>query len=179
MLKNKNGTVYKLNGSVQQFNNSENDFELLNLWDQEAIMRGGSPIYYYEVIISQNTIDPIYLESRNKLFSNFPIELWANYEPVRSQNNLSRFGIDSQDEIRFELNYKSTLNIVGHPLKIGSRIHTPHLGENWVIVQKNLSEFKLWGALRLELVCQKFQENVTTGEGNVTQETPNMKIKIN
>lgn len=177
-LKNLDGTPYKLKGSVQTYGNSERTQDLFNIWDQEAILRGGSPIYYYEVIITQNMIDPIYLEARNKLFSNNPIELWSNYEPIRSQNLLSQMGLDSQDEMRFELNYKAALKAVGHPLKIGSRIFTPHLSENWVIIQRNLSEFKLWGALRLEIVCQRFQEDVVTGEGKVTARNPENKIKI-
>ena len=80
--------------------------------------------------------------------------------------------------MRFEVNYRTTLRTIGHPPKIGSRVFTPHLQENWVIIQRNLGEFKLWGSLRLELICQRFQESVTTGEGEVTQKQPDVKIKI-
>jgi hypothetical protein len=91
---------------------------------------------------------------------------------------LNQFGIDAPDEMKFELNYRSVLQNVGHPPKIGSRLFTPHLRENWVIVQRNLGEFKLWGALRIELICQRFQEDVVTGNGKVTQKEPDLKIKI-
>lgn len=175
-IKNKDGTPYSLRGSVQTFDPDDRMHDLFNLWDQESILRGGSPIFYYEVIISSNMIDPIYLEARGKLFSNNPIQLWCNYEPIASQNLLNQFGYDAPDEIKFELNYRSVLKSLGHPPKIGSRLFTPHLKENWVIVQRNLSEFKLWGALRVELICQRFQESVTTGEGKVSQ--PDHKIKI-
>lgn len=90
-LLNSDGTPYKLNGSVQMFDPLNPQFELFNLWDQEAILRGGSPIYYYEVIITPNMIDPIYLEARNKLFNPNPVELWCNYEPIPSQNLLNQF----------------------------------------------------------------------------------------
>ena len=106
------------------------------------------------------------------------MQLWCNYEPIPSQNLLNQFGIDSPDEIKFEVNYRAVLQAVGHPPKIGSRIFTPHLSENWVIVQRNLGEFKMWGAIRLELICQKFQEDVVTGDGKVTQNQPQTKIKI-
>jgi hypothetical protein len=36
----------------------------------------------------------------------------------------------------------------------------------------------MWGALRLELICQRFQEDVVTGEGKVTEKQPDIKIKI-
>ena len=177
-LLNKDGTPYKPQGSVQQFDPNNPMFDLFNLWDQEAIQRGGSPMYYYEVIIRPEMIDPIYLEARNKLFSNNPVQLWCTYEPISSQNVLNQFGIDAPDEMTFELNYRSVLKNLGHPPKIGSRIFTPHLQENWVVVQRNLSEFKMWGVLRIELICQRFQEDVVTGDGKVTQKQPDMKIKI-
>lgn len=177
-IKNLDGTPYQLRGSVQQYDPLDRSFDLFNLWDQEAILRGGSPIYYYEVIINTNMIDPIYLEARGKLFNPNPIQLWCNYEPIPSTNLVNQFGIDAPDEMKFELNYRAFLQNVGHPPKIGSRLFTPHLRENWIIVQRNVGEFKLWGALRLELLCQRFQEDVVTGDGKVTQKEPNLKIKI-
>lgn len=177
-LKNLDGTPYVLRGSVQQYDPLDRTHDLFNLWDQEAIQRGGSPIYYYEVIINTNMIDPIYLEARGKLFNPNPVQLWCTYEPIPSQNLVNQFGIDAPDEIKFELNYRAFLQNVGHPPKIGSRLFTPHLRENWIIVQRNVGEFKLWGALRLELLCQRFQEDVVTGDGKVTQKEPNVKIKI-
>ena len=176
---NKDGTPYSLSGSTQQFDPNNPMFDLFNLWDQESIQRGGSPLFYYEVIIRPDMIDPIYLEARNKLFSNNPIQLWCTYEPMSSQYVLNQFGIDAPDEVTFELNYRSVLRNLGHPPKIGSRIFTPHLQENWVVVQRNLSEFKMWGVLRIELLCQRFQEDVVTGDGKVTQKQPDLKIKIN
>ena len=177
-IKNLDGTPYQLRGSVQQYDPLDRSFDLFNLWDQEAILRGGSPIYYYEVIINTNMIDPIYLEARGKLFNPNPIQLWCTYEPIPSTNLVNQFGIDAPDEMKFELNYRAFLQNVGHPPKIGSRLFTPHLRENWIIVQRNVGEFKLWGALRLELLCQRFQEDVVTGDGKVTQKEPNVKIKI-
>jgi len=179
MIYNCDGTPYKPSGTYQQYNPNNPEHDLFNSWDQESLRRGGSPIFYYEVFIQPQTVDPIYFEDRGKLFSPISVELWGNYEPVPSQNYMSAFGIDAPDEMRFEVNYRATLKSIGHPPKIGSRIFTPHLRENWVVIQRNLGEFKLWGALRLELICQRFQESLTTGEGKVTEEQPKVqKIKI-
>lgn len=176
MIKNPDGSPYKASGTLQQFNPQSSQHKLFNLWDQEAIKQGGTPIYYYEVFIATGEIDPLYIESRGKIFSNHPIELWAVYEPIPSQNFMSAFGFDSPDEMVFEMNAKATLKAVGHMPKIGSRVFTPHLSENWEVIQRNLGEFKMWGALRLQLICKRFQESVTTGEGKVTQAKPNVKI---
>lgn len=175
-LLNEDGTPYKALGSIQQFDPENSMHCLFNFWDEEAIKQGGSPIHYFEVFIQKGTLDPIYGEDRGKIFSNVPVELYAFYEPISSQNFQNAFGIDAPDEMIFELNYRAVLRDLGHPPKIGSRIFTPHKRENWVIIQRNLAEFKLWGEIRLQLLCSRFQESVTTGEGRVTQPQPDFKI---
>lgn len=173
---NSDGSPYEVTGCIQQFDPNNPEYDLFNLWDQEIIQMGGSPIFYYEVFIPSSTIDPVYLESRSKLFSNNPIQLYGLYEPIRSQNQMTAFGIDSPDEMLFDFNYRAVIQALGHPPKVGSRLHTPHLGENWEIIQLNRGEFKLWGALRLQIVAKKYQESASTGEGKVFQKQENFKI---
>ena len=86
MIRNLDGTPYRVTGNIQQFNPGTPDYELFNLWDQESIKRGGSPIEYYEVFISQQAIDTLYSESRAKVWSQHPIMLWCFYEPIPSTN---------------------------------------------------------------------------------------------
>lgn len=173
---NPDGTPYKLSGSLQQFDPESPEFDFFNSLDEEVIRMGGTPIYYYEVFIQSQTVDPLYLEDRGKLFSNTPVFLYGFYDPIPSQNMMTTFGIDSPDELMFEFNYKDVLSRIGHAPKIGSRLYTPHKRENWVIIQRNVEEFKLWGELRLQIMCQRFQESLTTGEGKVTQAQPDFNI---
>ena len=105
MLYNRDGSSYKVTGSLQQFDPSSIEHDLFNLLDEEIIKIGGSPIFYYEVFIQKQTIDPLYHEDRGKLWSNIPVELWAYYDPVEQQNYQTAFGLDSPDELVFELNY--------------------------------------------------------------------------
>lgn len=176
-IKNLDGTPYRVSGSLQQFDPENQEFDLFNHWDEEAIMMGGAPIIYYEVFININSIDDLYLESRNKLWSPCGVELYAFYDPVPSQNYMGVFGMDSPNEMMFELNYRSVLRNLCHLPRIGSRIYTPHRRENWVVIQRNIEEYKLWGELRLQLMCKTFQESLTTGEGKVTnQKEPDFKL---
>lgn len=175
-IKNPDGTPYNVTGTLQQFDPENPEFDLFNSYDQEAIQIGGTPIYYYEVFIQSQTVDRLYVEDRGKLWSTNPIYLYGYYDPIPSQNMMTTFGIDAPDEIMFQFNYKDVLQRIGHPPKIGSRLYTPHLRENWVIIQRNLEEFKLWGDLRLQIMCQRFQESMTTGEGKVTQKEPDFNI---
>jgi hypothetical protein len=169
---NPDGTPYQLSGSLQQFDPENPEIDLFNTWDQEVIEIVGTPIYYYEVFIQSNTVDPLYMEDRGKLYSDKPICLYGFYNPIPSQNFMSTFGVDSPDELMFEFNYKDVLARLGHPPKIGSRLFTPHRRENWKILQCNVEEFKLWGEMRLQVMCEKFQEDRSIGEGRVTQAAP-------
>lgn len=171
---NNQGQPYKTSGQLQFYNPNDPQHALNNLYDRDAVRQGGSPLYYYEVFIPTGEIDKTYIESRGKLYSEHPVEIWGLYDPEASQNYMNAWGIDGMGDAIFECNRQDVLNRVGHMPKIGSRIHTPHLGENWKVVQRNLGEFKQWGALRLFIICQKFQETSTTSEGRVTANSPNV-----
>lgn len=168
-IKNPDGSTYNVTGMLQQYDSSNVEHELFNVWDQEVIEIGGTPILYYELFINVNNIDELYVEARDKLWSQHPIQLYGYYDPIPSQNAMGAYGIDSPDEIMFEFNYSNVLSILGHPPKIGARIFTPHKKENWVIKQRNVEVFKMWGEIRLQVMCDRFQESLTTGEGKVTQ----------
>jgi hypothetical protein len=176
MLRNSDGSIFHAVGSMAQFDPENPELCLFNSWDQEAIKIGGSPIFYYEVMIQIGSLDRLYREDRGKLWSPVPVQLWAFYEPKPPENLQNVFGIDAPTEMMFELNYRSVLDTLGHPPKVGSRIYTPHKQENWVLIQRNTGEYKLWGELRLQLLCQRFQESVTTGEGKVSQRHVDFKI---
>jgi hypothetical protein len=163
MIYRQDGKPYCVTGSIQQFDDGLPERDLFNQWDQDAIKQGGTPVFYYELFIDTNNTDPIYLESRVKNFSPNPVQLYGIYEPVPSQNLQTAFGIDSPDEMIIEFNYKSVLNILGHPPKIGSRLFTPFLKENWVIIERKTGEFKMYGVLRLQCICQRFQEDDISG----------------
>lgn len=163
MIYRSDGRPYAVTGSRQQFDDGLPEHDLFHIWDEESIKVGGSPIFYYELFIDTNNVDPIYLESRVKMFNPHPIQLWCFYEPVPSQNMQTAFGIDSPDEMIFELNYRATLRDVGHVPKIGSKIFTPFLKENWVIIERKTGEMKMYGVVRIQLICQRFQEDSVSG----------------
>jgi hypothetical protein len=176
-IKNPDGSVYQPSGSLQQFDPTNLEHDLFNLWDQEVIEIGGAPIDYHNLFINISNIDELYVEARDKVWSKHPVQIYGFYNPIPSSNMLGMFGIDSPDEIMFEFNYRHVLKTLGHVPKIGARLYTPHKGENWVIIQRNVEVFKLWGELRLQLMCMRFQESLTTGEGKVTQNRrPDFKI---
>jgi hypothetical protein len=175
-IKNPDGSVYKPTGSLSQFDPASLEHDLFNVWDQEVIEVGGSPLFYYEVFININNIDDLYVEARDKIFSQVPKQIYGYYEPIPSQNMMGVFGIDSPDEMMFEFNYRHVLKTLGHAPKIGSRIFSPHKRENWMISQRNVEVFKLWGELRLQVMCIRYQESLTTGEGKVTQRQPDFKV---
>ena len=176
MIYKNNGLPYNSTGSLKQFDDSLPEHDLFNQWDEDAIKQGGSPVFYYELFVDTNRIDPLYLETRTKLFSPTPVELYGIYEPIPSQNMQTAFGIDSPDEMIIEFNYRSVLNKLGHPPKIGSRLFTPFLKENWVIIERKTGEFKMYGVVRLQCICQRFQEDDVSGTSAQSQQNVDFKI---
>lgn len=175
-IKNPDGTPFKVTGSLQQFDPYNPNHNLFNALDQEAIRIGGSPLRYYECFIQFQTIDELYMEDRGKVWSPMPIDFFGYYEPIEPQNPSTQFGMDGIGDVMFTTNYRAVLAAVGHMPKRGSRINTPHLNENWVIVDTRVTDFAYWGAIHLQIVCEKFQESRTTGEGNVSQPKPDYTI---
>jgi len=174
-MKNPDGSPYKTLGSLQQFNPENKQICLLNFWDQEAIKLGGSPIFYHELVVNSGDIDPVYLEARNKLFRD-PVQLWGFYVPTPTTNYVNQYGIDGIDMMIFEFNYRMVLDTLGHRPIIGSRLFTPHKGENWVIKTIQTNQYDLWNAIRLQMVCDRYQESITTQEGAVTQRKTDFNI---
>jgi hypothetical protein len=80
--------------------------------------------------------------------------------------------------VTFELNYDSVVAAIGHMPLVGSRLFTPHRGENWEIIQRGAADWKLWGQIRMVLECKQFQESSTRGEGRVTNNNP-LPYKVN
>lgn len=176
MIFRNDGKPYAVTGSRQQFDDGLPEHDLFNTWDEESIKVGGSPIFYYELFVDTNNVDPIYLETRTKMFNPHPVQLYATYEPVPSQNLQTAFGIDSPDEMIFDLNYRAVLRDLGYAPKIGSRIFSPFLKENWVIIERKTGEMKMYGVVRLQLVCQRFQEDDVSGTS--VNKAPDVDYKI-
>lgn len=167
---NPDGTPYKSRGSLQQFDPKGPNNDLFNRFNQEVIEIGGSPVYYHEMFVGTQSIDKLYIEARNKMWSQHPIEFMAMYEPVSPQLAMTLFGPDnSSNTMVFYTNYKHFLEKIGHPPVIGSRIYTPQLKEHWEIMDRRTSGYQNWGVVTLEIHCVRFQESLTTGSGEVTQ----------
>jgi hypothetical protein len=162
------GNTFKLKSSLQQFDPANPDQNLFNQYDAELIRMSGSPLYYYEVLIQIQTIDQIYMEDRGKLWSPNPITIYGLYEPQKQTATSGLFGMDTPDEeVIFECNSREIITLLGHLPVRGSRIFTPHLQENWVVIDVKLDQFKLWGALHVLIHCQKFQATSTDASANI------------
>jgi hypothetical protein len=175
-INNPDGTPYLPTGSMQQFDPENPEFDLFNVWDQEAIEIGGSPILYYEVSIQANTMDPLYLEDRGKLWSPKPICLYGFYDPNPNIHDSTVWGGDSPGELMLEFNYQYILEKLGHPPVVGSRMHTVHRKQNWVVRQNNVEEYKLWGQLRLQCMCAAWQSSLSDNSDISTQAKPDVSF---
>ncbi len=166
------GTPFQVAGRFQQFNPNGPQNIQFTRWDEEVIRIGGSPLLYYECLIQFSTLDKLFLEDRGKIFSPCPVQLYAFYEPPEQVAGSGLYQVDTPDmEVIFECNYNAVIRDIGHLPKIGSRIYSPHLCENWVLIDRRSAEYRGWGVLRMHLHCRKFQETNTNNNGQVTKNT--------
>jgi hypothetical protein len=173
-IKNPDGSDYKLSGGVQQYKPNSSEMDLFNTWDQEMIRMTGMPVEYYEYMPQANTIDPVFLEDRGALWNQTPMCLMALYDRGPQMNHRDMFGYGGPDEVMFNMNLKYVMDTLGHLPRLGSRLFTPHLRENWKIDQLNVAEFQLWGRIRLQVMCKKWQENNVNPSG--VKDTPHFKL---
>lgn len=50
------GKPYNPTGSLQQFDDGLPERDLFNKWDEESIRLGGSPLFYYELLLILTTL---------------------------------------------------------------------------------------------------------------------------
>jgi len=166
---NPDGTPFKASGTLQQFNPNNPNHLLFNKLDSEVIRLGGSPLLYYECLIQFQTMDKLYFEDRGKLWAPIPVTFYGTYEPIEPENPSTVIGVEGGGDLMFECNYRAVWDAVGHMPKWGSRIHTPHMNENWVVVNTRVAQFNYWGVYHLQIICERFRESLTTGESEISQ----------
>ena len=70
---------------------------------------------------------------------------------------------DTESEIedcRYFTTYRAVLKEIGHPPKIGSRVKTPFLNEDWIIIERKLGEFKLKYMVKNSIVYLYKKKNI-------------------
>jgi hypothetical protein len=91
-IRNPDGSPYKPTGTLTQFDPDNPEFELFNSLDQEIIEMGGTPDHVLRGVSSTSSnIDELYVEARDKLWSEHPICLSGYYDPIPSQNAMGAF----------------------------------------------------------------------------------------
>ena len=152
MIRNPDGSPYTVSGMLRSFNPcNTTEKDIFNQYDAEIIKINGSPIYYYELFMDVNNIDPLFLESRNKIWSQQPVLLYGFYDPITSQNFMNMFGIDSPDtDVMFELNYRAV--DYSHRIKVSiGKSNRPM----WPIGKYGArSDFKFWSIVSRKVLQQ-------------------------
>jgi hypothetical protein len=89
------------------------DIGLFNLIDEEQIRLSGSKILYYKYFQSDGTIDPIYMEERQKTIHSQPLTVFGHYNPTAVEENLNQFGIELTNDQLFIFNKSSIEQVLG------------------------------------------------------------------
>lgn len=156
---NKDGTPYEAKGidGFKNYRPGSPDIDQLNNWDIEQINLAGSPVIYYKTFIDSD-FDDVYMEVIDKVTQQQGYKIYAKFEPIVPEQNLSEFGIDSPDEMRFEFNLRQWREKIKEMPSINGLIFCEWDSTWWEIIQNNQGEpYMLWEKYRLIVVAKKYQ----------------------
>lgn len=109
-----------------------NDYKFADRVASENIFIGGAGILVHKYLSSveggdESAIqDVLFLENRNRNYSEDVFELRAHFSPVDSDYDLSQFGIFlSSDVVKFEFHYNDMSEMLGRKLMAGDVLEVP------------------------------------------------------
>lgn len=133
------------------------------------IESSGHPIIIYGEIQRQNeNKDKFYFEDSEKITITYtePILIYGIYEYPSRSGEYRIFGIDASDELSIEVNYDILLQKLKRMPKAGMLLKIED--ENWIVVDCNWIYNKFIGKKRLQLICSRYAESVTSGVNLIT-----------
>lgn len=127
---------------------SGNDKNLFNMIDYENIKLSGSRVLVYKYIPSDD-YDEVYGESRKKVISVEPVELWAHYDPRPIEENLSQFGVEVQSDQVFIFNKSYCEKELQRPIVIGDVIKAVFQNMKFEVYEVQEDSFEAYGVYHL------------------------------
>lgn len=127
------------------------DLGLFNILDEEQIRLSGSKLLYYKYFQSEGTVDPIYMEERQKVIHSQPLSVFGHYNPAPIEENLTQFGIELTSEQLFIFN-KSSIEVSLGRSPIPNDIIQPKFQNiKYEIFEVQEESFEIYGVYHL--VC--------------------------
>jgi hypothetical protein len=129
------------------------------------IENAGHPIVVSGVFRpTNNNIDNIYCEDRDKIFESMHVTIYGFYDyPTTSY--CTTFGIDALNDLEVQLNAELLLKKLGKFPEIGTLLYIEQ--SNWLVINRSWVYNRFIGKYRISLICQRYQESVTTGKNGI------------
>ena len=145
--------------SVLRFYDPQNeDLNLLNMIDEEAIRLGGSPVWYFKYIRSDTNFDEVYMENREKVISSDPFLVNCHYEPKAIEEPLTEFGIELSNEQLFIFNHSYISRKLGRLPHPGDIIKPKFQNQRYEITEAQEEEFQLYGVYHMACTAKLLRD---------------------
>lgn len=101
-----------------EFNGTSTDY-----WSVQALQ-----LIDFEKTNIDNIQDKIFMENRDRDYSEFPEKIKGSYQPFDSQSYISKFGVANAfggEQYFIELNWSAAVQVLGRPIVVGDIIQLP------------------------------------------------------
>jgi len=99
-----------------------NDFHVIDSFSQEQIRRSSAKVEIYLALKNEIAIDQVYQEGNKGVIYQEPIRINGIYQLNPILQELTKFGIQEDNELTFKFNYTEMLSTLGREIQIGDWI---------------------------------------------------------
>jgi len=141
------------------FDQENNDINLFNMVDEEAIRLAGSELYYYKFYRSEEDYDDVYGEHRAKTITTEPIKVNGHYDPTILEQGLSEFGVELKNDQQFTFN-KSYIERVLHRSPIAGDVVKPAFqDQKYEIFEVQEEGFEIYGVYHYRCAARLLRDS--------------------
>lgn len=127
------------------------------------IESAGHPIVVKGVFKRDEAVEKLYREDRGTVFDTLPHVTFHGFYDYPTLPSLTCFGIDAPDEMEVQVNYDIVTSRLGKVPEIGTLLTIEQ--SDWMVINRSYIYNRFIGKYRLALLCARYQESVTTGNG--------------
>ena len=147
------------------------DIGLFNIIDEEQIRLSGSKILYYKYFQSEGTIDPIYMEEREKALHSEPMVVFGHYNPTAIEENLTQFGIELTNDQLFVFN-KSTIETILGRIPIPHDVVQPKFQNvKYELIEVQEESFEIYGVYHMVCAARVLRDSEDVVQVPLTKKT--------
>ena len=155
------------------FDQNNPDINLFNLIDDEIIRLSGSELLYYKFHYSSDH-DDVYMESRSKVHSTEPLNVYGHYDPTVLEQSLSEFVIEMTNDQEFVFNKTYILTMLSRAPIEGDIIKPVFQNQKYEIIEVQEDSFEIYGVYHIRCTAKLLRDSEETHDDIMPDRTDDL-----